>query len=39
MVLVVVGSIIAVGAIVSLEVFSPMIHGPVSGEPEFQQAQ
>ena len=33
------GSVIAVVAIVSLVVFSPMTHRPVSGQPEFQQAR
>jgi len=39
MLLVVVGSVIAVVAIVSLEVFSPMAHPRISEEPELQQAK
>jgi MFS family permease len=39
MLLVLLGSIIAAAAIVSLEVFSPLTHHPVSGEIELQQAQ
>jgi MFS family permease len=39
MMLVVVGSVIAVVAIVSLEVFSPVTYRPVSEKPELLQAQ
>jgi MFS family permease len=39
MMLVVVGSIIAAGAIVSLEVFSPVVHDHASEEPELQKSQ